>query len=58
MPDEAPWTIALVAHDNRKDDLVGYQASTRGGTVRVRLRGERVDLLGRAMTLVRGTWTG
>ena len=38
-----------------KDDLVGYQASPRGGTVRVRMRGKRVDLLGRSVTLARGT---
>jgi PhzF family phenazine biosynthesis protein len=38
-----------------KDDLVGYQASSRGGTVRVRMRGKRVDLLGRSVTLARGT---
>lgn len=41
-----------------KDDLLGYQASARGGTVRVRLRGERVDLLGQAVTVARGVWTG
>lgn len=37
--------------------LVGYQASARGGTVRVRLRGERVELLGQAVTVAHGTWT-
>ena len=37
-----------------KPDLVGHQASARGGTVRVRLRGERVWLGGRAVTISRG----
>lgn len=38
----------------RKDDLVGYQASPRGGTVRVGVRGDRVLLGGRAVTVLRG----
>ncbi len=37
-----------------KDDLVGYQASARGGTVRVGCRGERVTLAGAAVTVVLG----
>jgi PhzF family phenazine biosynthesis protein len=37
-----------------KDDLVGYQASERGGTVRVRVRGERTFLGGQAVTIARG----
>ena len=37
-----------------KDELVGYQASPRGGTVRVRVRADRVDLLGRGLTVMRG----
>lgn len=32
-------------------ELTGYQASTRGGTVRVRLAGERVELGGEAVTV-------
>lgn len=40
-----------------KDDLVGYQASARGGIVRVRLRDDRVDLLGRGLTIMRGILT-
>lgn len=40
-----------------KGELVGYQASARGGTVRVRLNGDRVDLLGRGITIMRGTLT-
>lgn len=37
-----------------RTDMVGYQASARGGTVRVRLAGERVHLGGRAITVLRG----
>jgi PhzF family phenazine biosynthesis protein len=37
-----------------KDALVGYQASLRGGFVRVRPLGERVRLGGRAVTVLRG----
>jgi PhzF family phenazine biosynthesis protein len=37
-----------------RDELTGFQASTRGGTVRVRARGERVELGGRAVTVMRG----
>lgn len=38
-----------------RDRLVGYQASARGGTVAVRLAGDRVKLTGAAVTVVRGT---
>ncbi len=37
-----------------KDAMVGYQASARGGVVRVRLAGERVLLGGQAITVLRG----
>ena len=37
-----------------KTELVGYQASARGGVVRVRIRGERVILGGQAVTVLRG----
>ncbi|HYI08582.1 MAG TPA: PhzF family phenazine biosynthesis protein, partial [Thermoanaerobaculia bacterium] len=37
-----------------KDEMVAYQASKRGGTVRVRLAGDRVKLGGRAVTILRG----
>jgi predicted PhzF superfamily epimerase YddE/YHI9 len=37
-----------------KSELVGYQASARGGSVRVRLGGERVYLGGQAVTVLRG----
>jgi predicted PhzF superfamily epimerase YddE/YHI9 len=37
-----------------RTELVGYQASARGGVVRVRLAGERVRLGGRAVIVLRG----
>jgi predicted PhzF superfamily epimerase YddE/YHI9 len=44
------WTDRL-----GRTDLVGYQASSRGGTVGVRLVGDRVELGGRAVTFLRGS---
>ncbi len=38
----------------RKEELLGYQVSERGGAVRVRLAGERVLLGGQAVTVLRG----
>jgi predicted PhzF superfamily epimerase YddE/YHI9 len=43
------WAACL-----RKTELVGYQASARGGTVRVRLEGDRAHLGGHAVTVLRG----
>jgi PhzF family phenazine biosynthesis protein len=37
-----------------KKELVGYQASARGGAVRVRLEGDRAHLGGQAVTVLRG----
>ena len=37
-----------------RSELVGFQASRRGGTVRVRSAGDRVHLGGRAVTILRG----
>ncbi len=37
-----------------REQLTGYQASPRGGVVRVRLAGERVRLGGQAVTVLRG----
>jgi predicted PhzF superfamily epimerase YddE/YHI9 len=37
-----------------RDELVGYQASARGGLVRTRLKNERVELTGRAVTVIDG----
>jgi predicted PhzF superfamily epimerase YddE/YHI9 len=59
--DEDPVTgsahCCLAVHWARKlerSDLVGYQASERGGRVRVAVVGERVKLGGRAVTVIRG----
>ena len=48
---------ALAPYWSRKlgrTDLTGYQASLRGGTVQVQLRGDRVLLGGQAVTMMRG----
>jgi PhzF family phenazine biosynthesis protein len=37
-----------------RDQLVGYQVSSRGGTVRTRIEGDRVFLGGQAVTVLRG----
>lgn len=37
-----------------KSEMIGYQASKRGGTVRVRLVGDRVKLGGKAITVTKG----
>ncbi len=37
-----------------KSDLVAYQASARGGEVRVRVEGDRVKLIGQSVTVMRG----
>ena len=37
-----------------KNELIGHQVSKRGGIVRVRALGDRVDLLGQAVTVLRG----
>ena len=37
-----------------KDEMVGYQASARGGTVHVRVAGDRVKLGGQAITVLKG----
>jgi predicted PhzF superfamily epimerase YddE/YHI9 len=37
-----------------KKELIGYQASSRGGAVRVHLEGERAHLGGHAVTVLRG----
>lgn len=38
-----------------RTEMIGYQCSARGGTVRVRLAGDRVLLGGQAVTVMRGT---
>jgi PhzF family phenazine biosynthesis protein len=37
-----------------KNEFVAYQASARGGVLRVRLDGDRVKMAGRAVTVLRG----
>jgi len=43
------WCVKL-----GKTELLGYQASARGGYVRTEMRGERVQLSGKAITVVEG----
>jgi PhzF family phenazine biosynthesis protein len=43
------WSARL-----QRDSMAGYQASARGGVVRVTLRGDRVLLAGRAVTIYEG----
>ncbi|MHC4294294.1 MAG: PhzF family phenazine biosynthesis protein [Planctomycetota bacterium] len=43
------WTKRLA-----KDHLVGYQASARGGVVKVAMAGERVKISGKAITVLSG----
>jgi PhzF family phenazine biosynthesis protein len=49
----APYWAAKLG----RNDLVGYQASPRGGTVWTHVRGDRVVLGGHALTVLRGTLT-
>jgi predicted PhzF superfamily epimerase YddE/YHI9 len=43
------WSTRLA-----KDSMVGYQASQRGGVVRVTVQGDRVLLGGQAVTVLKG----
>jgi PhzF family phenazine biosynthesis protein len=43
------WQVRL-----GKDELLGYQASARGGVARVRPRGDRVLIAGKAVTVMKG----
>jgi predicted PhzF superfamily epimerase YddE/YHI9 len=43
------WSARL-----NKQEMIGYQASSRGGAIGVRLVGERVRLRGNAVTVLRG----
>jgi len=38
----------------KKDEMIGFQASARGGVVKVRLQGDRVILAGQTVTVLRG----
>lgn len=40
-----------------RSEFVAYQASARGGTIRVRVGGDRVYLGGKAVTVARGELT-
>jgi predicted PhzF superfamily epimerase YddE/YHI9 len=46
----APYWAARLG----KTELTGFQASPRGGVVRIKLAGERVILSGQAATVLRG----
>ncbi|MGH7644540.1 MAG: PhzF family phenazine biosynthesis protein [Gemmatimonadales bacterium] len=46
----APWWAAKLT----KNEMTGFQASARGGVVRVRVAGDRVILAGQAVTVLRG----
>ena len=46
------------AEAREADDLLAYQASARGGVVRVRVEGDRVKLGGQAVTVCRGALAG
>lgn len=47
----APWWAERIGRDR----LVGWQASARGGRVEVGMRGDRVDLVGSAVTVAEGS---
>ncbi len=49
----APYWAPIIG----TDDLVGYQASPRGGEVLMRVLGDRVELSGEAVTVLRGELT-
>jgi PhzF family phenazine biosynthesis protein len=49
-----PWWAERLG----KTELRAYQASARGGLVGVRVRGARVDLIGQAVTVLRGELVG
>lgn len=42
------------SHRLSRTEMVGYQASARGGVVKVRMMGDRVALSGQAVTVMRG----
>ena len=50
----AAWVLIL----SNKHEFLAYQASARGGVVRVRLEGDRVKLGGQAVTVLRGELVG
>ncbi|MBB5153815.1 PhzF family phenazine biosynthesis protein [Saccharopolyspora phatthalungensis] len=50
----ATWWAAKLKRDERDTTLVGEQASERGGIVQMAVRGHRVGLRGKAVTVLRG----
>ena len=50
----APWWAKKL----NRDSMLAFQASPRGGVVRVTVRGDRVGLAGQAVTVMRGELTG
>ena len=50
----APYWAAKLG----RSELTGFQASKRGGVVRVRLTGDRIKLLGQAVTVLQGELVG
>lgn len=40
----------------KKDEFMAYQASPRGGSLGIKIMGDRVHLRGQAVTLLEGTW--
>ncbi|MBE9374032.1 PhzF family phenazine biosynthesis protein [Saccharopolyspora sp. HNM0983] len=50
----APWWAARLDRTAHGSVLIGEQASARGGTVRAVLRGDRIGLHGRAVTVLDG----
>lgn len=49
------WAALLLQEELGRKELRAAQRSARGGELRVRVRGERVELLGRAVTVTRGS---
>ncbi|RCW43606.1 PhzF family phenazine biosynthesis protein [Halopolyspora algeriensis] len=50
----ASWWSAALGRTAESTELIGEQASPRGGLVRMTLHGSRVGLAGRAVTILRG----
>jgi PhzF family phenazine biosynthesis protein len=46
------WGKRLAMEERAKEELVAYQASPRGGVLRIRLAGERVLVAGQAVTVM------
>lgn len=44
----------IVTSKSSKTDLIAYQASERGGVLKIRIEGDRVMIGGKAITVLRG----